>query len=258
MARPGFNLPPPKPKKKRGGSGGGSGGSGGSGGGGGSRSGGRSLYPGVRVFGERISRAQFQQAFQHYNDMFLSTLGRRATRREVERILNQGLSDYQVNIAMMKKPGFVRGPAFKSYLAQLNAITGTTMSNKLAANLMRNAARHPGGVSEASLRASILASSRARANVTQSFRATSGADVDYLTGAFGGGRLTPAQYQALALQKSGLRSTTMGATVESRLEQALQRMRRIFEGQLASPQLSLNSGGRIQIGSDQGQGDLPA
>jgi hypothetical protein len=264
--------PPPGPQPPSGGGGGGSGGSGGGGGGGsrGGSSGGRrssprggtGKYPGVKVFGQPITRADFLRAKQHYDDLFRAWLGRPASRKEVERLLNQGISDYQLRINLMKRPNFVRSPMFKTLKTQAQGMLGFDYgNNKNLRNLFINAARSEGGLSEASLRAAIVNSPVAKRAVTKSFRAVSGADIDYVQGAFGGtGKtLTPAQYQKLALQQSGLQQSTLGARLQSQIEQATKRMQRVFEGTLAAPSLSMGEGG-LQAPSlnPRQQPDLPA
>jgi hypothetical protein len=266
--------PPPGPSPGGGGGGGGGGGSGGGGGGRrsesrGSRhnrrsanSRGSGTYPGVKVFGQPITRADFLRAKQHYDDLFRAWLGRPASRKEVERLLNQGISDYQLRINLMKRPNFVRSPMFKTLQSQAQGMLGFDYNNKKnLRNLFINAARSEGGLSEASLRAAIVNSPVAKRAVTKSFRAVSGADIDYVQGAFGGtGKtLTPAQYQKLALQQSGLQQSTLGARLQSQIEQATKRMQRVFEGTLAAPSLSIGEGG-LQAPSlnPRQQPDLPA
>jgi hypothetical protein len=266
--------PPPGPSPGGGGGGGGGGGSGGGGGGRrsesrGSRhnrrsanSRGSGTYPGVKVFGQPITRADFLRAKQHYDDLFRAWLGRPASRKEVERLLNQGISDYQLRINLMKRPNFVRSPMFKTLQSQAQGMLGFDYNNKKnLRNLFINAARSEGGLSEASLRAAIVNSPVAKRAVTKSFRAVSGADIDYVQGAFGGtGKtLTPAQYQKLALQQSGLQQSTLGARLQSQIEQATKRMQRVFEGTLAAPSLSMGEGG-LQAPSlnPRQQPDLPA
>lgn len=262
-----YAIPPPpgpKPSKPKKGkpSGGGSGGGGGSRGGGRQTSGGSGTYKGVKVFGQPITRSDFLRAKQHYDDLFRAWLGRPATRREVERMLNQGISDYQLRINLMKRPNFVRSPMFKTLKAQAQSVLGFDYgNNKNLRNIFINAARSEGGLSEASLRAAIINSPVAKRALTKSFRDVSGADVDYLQGSFGGTgeTFTPAQYEALALQQSGLQQSTLGAKLQSQLEQATKRMQRIFEGTLASPSLSIGEAGLQATGlNPRQQPDLPA
>jgi hypothetical protein len=248
--------PPPGPSP---GGGGGGGGGGGSGGGGGGR---RSESRGSRHNRRSATRADFLRAKQHYDDLFRAWLGRPASRKEVERLLNQGISDYQLRINLMKRPNFVRSPMFKTLQSQAQGMLGFDYNNKKnLRNLFINAARSEGGLSEASLRAAIVNSPVAKRAVTKSFRAVSGADIDYVQGAFGGtGKtLTPAQYQKLALQQSGLQQSTLGARLQSQIEQATKRMQRVFEGTLAAPSLSMGEGG-LQAPSlnPRQQPDLPA
>ncbi len=264
---------PPPPGPSPGGGGGGSGGgkkkkkrapSGGGSGGGSGGSGGNSnpIYKGVKVFGQPITRSDFLRAKQHYDDLFRAWLGRPASRKEVERLLNQGVSDYQIRINLMKRPGFVRSPMFKTLHVQTQGMLGFDYGNKKnLRNIFINAAKSEGGLSEASLRAAVVNSPVARRAVTKSFRSVSGADIDYVQGAFGGtGRtLTPAQYQKLALHQSGLQQSTLGARLQGQIEQATKRMQRVFEGTLAAPSLSIGEGG-LQAPSlnPRQQPDLPA
>lgn len=67
-------------------------------------------------------------------------------------------------------------------------------------------------------------------------------DLQYLAGAFGEGRLSEEQLTALGRQQAGLGSL-LGADLLRRIGMAEQRLRRVFEGQLASPSLSLGPAG---------------
>lgn len=74
-----------------------------------------------------------------------------------------------------------------------------------------------------------------------------GNDLQYLAGAFGEGRLDANQLQKFGEQRMGLGSG-LGMILEQSLEQASGRLRRIFEGVLAQPSLSM-SGGRLAQGA---------
>lgn len=278
MAPPGFKLPPPKKKDKGGrpkGSSGGGGGSSSSGGGGSAQKNldpwvviknGRIKYvssinppPGaLKVFGLPARRSDFQQARSHYNDMFRSWLGRPANPLEVARILRSGASDFAVRKQMVQKRGFLRSPMYKDIRSRVTDLTGMGEFRPSRA-LILDAMKAEGGLSDASLKAAIGRNRQARVAVRRSFMDTSGADVQYLAGAFGQGNLNVREREALALQKSGLRATTMGAKLEGALEAAMRRMERAFQGTLAQPNLSLGPAGLQATSLNPNQEvDLPA
>lgn len=58
-------------------------------------------------------------------------------------------------------------------------------------------------------------------------------DYQYLSGAFGGGRLTEEQLTALGEQEAGLDSA-LGENIQQSVQKALQRMQRVFQGQVAT------------------------
>lgn len=67
-------------------------------------------------------------------------------------------------------------------------------------------------------------------------------DVQYALGAFDAGRVDPNSLEVLGQQYAG-RSSDLGTKLQGRFELAMKKMQRIFEGTLASPNLSLGSGG---------------
>jgi len=71
-----------------------------------------------------------------------------------------------------------------------------------------------------------------------------GNDWQYLAGAFGPGRLTGEDLKAQGEQQAGI-STTRGTFLDKALKDAEQRMRRAFEGVLATPGLSQAQSGKI-------------
>lgn len=67
-------------------------------------------------------------------------------------------------------------------------------------------------------------------------------DVQYALGAFDAGQIDPNSLEALGQQYAG-RSSALGTALQGKFEQAMKKMQRLFEGTLASPNLSLGSGG---------------
>jgi hypothetical protein len=65
-------------------------------------------------------------------------------------------------------------------------------------------------------------------------------DIQYLAGAFGEGQLDDASLQAYGEEKAG-RSSTMGIKLQGALDNALRKMSRVFEGQLATSALGMDS-----------------
>ena len=83
-----------------------------------------------------------------------------------------------------------------------------------------------------------------------------GGEIQYLSGAFGEGRLSEGDLTSLGRQQAGLGSN-VGAILQARVEKASARMRRIFEGTLATPSLSL-AGGRLATAAAQAPADIGA
>jgi hypothetical protein len=73
------------------------------------------------------------------------------------------------------------------------------------------------------------------------------ADVQYTTGAFDTGQLSPAELAALGNENAGLDSE-LGQRLQNRLNLAQQRLRGVFSGSLATPGLS-TANGRLQATS---------
>jgi hypothetical protein len=67
-------------------------------------------------------------------------------------------------------------------------------------------------------------------------------DIQYLAGNFGDGAFTDADLKAYGEQQVGLGST-LGAGLQAKVQNALMRLNRVFQGQLATPSLSLGSQG---------------
>jgi hypothetical protein len=67
-------------------------------------------------------------------------------------------------------------------------------------------------------------------------------DLQYLSGAFGDGRLSSDQLQSLGQENAGLDSA-MGQKIQGLVQKATQRMQTVFNGQVATPSLSLGGGG---------------
>jgi hypothetical protein len=76
----------------------------------------------------------------------------------------------------------------------------------------------------------------------ESIAKTQGGDWNYLLGAFGDGRLDQAQMTTLGQQYAGLDSA-LGQNLQKKVEEALKKSARLFEGVLASPSLSLGGAG---------------
>lgn len=85
---------------------------------------------------------------------------------------------------------------------------------------------------------------------------TFGAEAQDIAARFGGGRMTPAELQALGEQEAGLTSA-LGLGMQRRVAQASERMARIFQGQTIRGQLTLpeatdrdaRRGSRVDIGA---------
>lgn len=67
-------------------------------------------------------------------------------------------------------------------------------------------------------------------------------DLQYYSGAFAEGQLSEEQLTAVGEQEAGL-GTTLGASIQTKVAQAVKKAQRVFEGQLATPNLSLGSQG---------------
>ena len=65
-------------------------------------------------------------------------------------------------------------------------------------------------------------------------------DIQYLSGAFGEGQLSGQELQTYGEQVVG-RESTLGASIQSKVNFALRKMQRVFEGQLATSPLALDS-----------------
>lgn len=96
----------------------------------------------------------------------------------------------------------------------------------------------------AALREGITAETAARRFQGAANVAAYGNDWQYLAGAFGQGRLSEADLKAQGEQQAGI-STPRGTFLDKALQQAEQRMRRAFEGVLATPGFSQSATGRI-------------
>ena len=95
-----------------------------------------------------------------------------------------------------------------------------------------------------SLREGITAETAARRFQGAANVAAYGNDWQYLAGAFGPGRLSEADLKAQGEQQAGI-STGRGTFLDKALQQAEARMRRAFEGVLATPGFSQSATGRI-------------
>lgn len=73
-------------------------------------------------------------------------------------------------------------------------------------------------------------------------------DIQYLAGAFGGGALNSDQLTAYGQQQAGLDSG-LGEQLNTMISKAQARLNRIFQGSLATPSLSLTSGGGLSAPS---------
>jgi hypothetical protein len=149
---------------------------------------------------------------------------------------------------------------YRDISAQANNLLG--FNYKPSRQEILKAMRSEGGLSAASLQASLATSGRAREAVRKSYFGTpAGGQSQYLYGAFSdrGGQLNKNQQTSLALQQSGLQNSTIGARLQGQLDQALQRMQKVFQGTLAQPNLSLGSAG-LEATSlrPQQEPDLPA
>lgn len=263
----------PKPPSPGGGGGGGGGGSssGGSSGGrssssssgssggssgGSSRSsggGGPSYVPGVKYFGQPITRAQYGQLKQRYNDLFRAWLGRPVRTKELNQIINRGVSDYSLRLQLAQKKGFTKSPMYKTLTQQASDVLGFTY--KPPRKAIVQALRSEGGLSADSFRAALANNMKVQNAVLRDFNQTQGADVEYALGAFGNtGEFNQQQRRALALQSSGLKQTTLGRRLESSFQTALQRAQRAFQGTLATSQQSPMSQNQTQARQE----DLPA
>jgi hypothetical protein len=207
----------------------------------------------LKSFGLPIKRSDYLQAKSHYNDLFQAWVGHKANPRQIARILQHGVSDFSLRLWFTKRPGFVHSAVYRSYTSQANQVLG--LDYKLGAGEIRQSILNGGD-----LKAALAGSQRARQAVTKSFMSTSGADAQYYSGAFGQGQLGGKQQQALALQASGLRQSTLGASLQGALDQAMKRYQRVFQGTLASPSLSLGGGGLSapSLLGQQQEPDVPA
>jgi hypothetical protein len=121
---------------------------------------------------------------------------------------------------------------------------------------IRQALRSEGGLSADSFRAALAANQKVQQAVTRDFQQTTGQDFNFYMGAAGMGAPTQQQQRALALQQSGLRTSTIGKRLESSFQTAMERVQRQFQGQLAAPSIGPQAlqAQRLQ----QEQEDLPA
>jgi hypothetical protein len=194
---------------------------------------------------------------QHYNDLFRAWLGRGIRTRELNQILNKGVSDYSLRLQLVNKKGFQRSPMYRTLTQQASDIVGFNYKPPRAAVLA--ALRSEGGLSADSYRAALANNQRVRRAVTQDFNKTQGADAEYYLGAYGNQEvpgMTQQQRQALALQRSGLRSTTLGKRLEGALQTSMERAQRAFQGQLATSTIGPQALQAQQF--QQQQDDLPA
>jgi hypothetical protein len=82
-------------------------------------------------------------------------------------------------------------------------------------------------------------------------------DIQYYAGAFGEGQFSEEQLTAYGEQQSGY-GTTLGASLLPKVEQAIRKAQRVFEGQLATPNLSLGQQGLYAPSLGRQSKDLPA
>lgn len=69
-------------------------------------------------------------------------------------------------------------------------------------------------------------------------------DLQYLSGFSGEGQLSEDQLKSYGQQQVGI-GNTLGAGLQTKVAKAQERLRRIFEGTLATPSLGMNSGGQL-------------
>jgi hypothetical protein len=67
-------------------------------------------------------------------------------------------------------------------------------------------------------------------------------DIQYYAGAFDQGQYSAEELEKLGEQEAGLGSD-LGSKIQTRVQQAIRKAQRVFEGQLATPNLSLGSQG---------------
>jgi len=188
-------------------------------------------------FGLPIKRSDFLQAQSHYNDLFRAWVGRGVKGSELARILSHGVSDFALQLHFTHMPGFKKSAVYRSYQTQANAALGFKYNLK------------PGEIRQAllgggDLQSALAGSKRAQNATVRDFRRSGQAqDANQLLGSFGPGELNRRQTRALALGSNNLQHSTLEKKLQSSLDKALQRYQRIFQGNAATPSLSLGAGG---------------
>jgi hypothetical protein len=181
-------------------------------------------------------------------------LGRGVRKKELDRLINRGVSDYSLRLQLTRKKGFRRSPMYRTLAQQASDVVG--FNYKPPPRAIRQALKSEGGLSADSYRAALARNQKVQRAVTQNFMATEGQDVNYYLGAFGNtGAPTASEQRALALQASGLRETAMGRRLTSAFETAMQRAQRTFQGTLAQPAVVPQN---TQVRRQQEDLDLPA